>query len=111
MNTDQALPFCLPAGRCSRGVGRTPRAARPTWRVPVIVAASLATAALALFVEIGPVLTAGPVRSEAKVVGIFTGEIVDGRAVYRLPSVSVVAEREVELAKMEREKTARAKGT
>jgi hypothetical protein len=39
-------------------------------------------------------------------VGVFTGEFVDGAPVYRLPSVIVVAARQVELVKMEREEQA-----
>jgi hypothetical protein len=111
MNIDQALPFHPLAGRRRSANDRTPPAARPHWRVLVVAAAWLAVAALAFFAEIGPVLTAGPTRAEPHMVGVFTGELVDGVAVYRLPSVSVVAVREAELAKMERERTARAKRT
>jgi hypothetical protein len=39
----------------------------------------------------------------APVAGVFTGEIAPGGPVYRLPSVSVVADRKTELAKAERE--------
>jgi hypothetical protein len=40
----------------------------------------------------------------AQGVGVFTGEYVNGTPVYRLPPVIVVAGREVERAKLEREK-------
>ena len=40
---------------------------------------------------------------EARNVGVFTGTFVNGMPVYRLPPVSVIAYRKVEVAKMERE--------
>ena len=41
--------------------------------------------------------------AQAPVVGVFTGQLVDGVPVYRLPPVVVVATRKLELAKIERE--------
>lgn len=38
------------------------------------------------------------------VIGLFTGKFVNGTPVYRLPSITVLASRKVELAGIEREK-------
>ena len=40
---------------------------------------------------------------QGQTVGVFTGEFVNGIPIYRLPSISVSANRTAELAKMERE--------
>jgi hypothetical protein len=50
--------------------------------------------------------TMSKARTQEGMVGVFTGEFVDGAPVYRLPSVIVVAARKVELVKMEREEQA-----
>jgi len=52
-----------------------------------------------------------PTTPAGSMVGQFTGEIVDGRPLYRLPSITVRASRKAELAKMaaeERQAAARA---
>jgi hypothetical protein len=41
--------------------------------------------------------------AEARAVGTFTGEIVNGAPVYRLPSITVVARRDTEVAKTQRD--------
>jgi len=50
-----------------------------------------------------PVVTAPatPERAGVPMVGVFSGEFVDGVAVYRLPRLVVVASRKAELAKLE----------
>ena len=50
-----------------------------------------------------------PVSTQQRVIGVFSGEFVNGVPVYRLPPVVVVAGRKAELARMEREELARAK--
>lgn len=40
---------------------------------------------------------------QAQMVGVFTGRFANGVPIYRLPSVTVVASRKAELAKIERE--------
>ena len=46
---------------------------------------------------------AGTERSARPVIGDFTGELAPAGPVYRLPSLHVVADRSVELARIERE--------
>jgi hypothetical protein len=41
--------------------------------------------------------------TDARVEGVFTGEFVDGVPVYRLPSITVVADRDAEIARMHRD--------
>ncbi len=41
--------------------------------------------------------------TDARVEGVFTGEFVDGVPVYRLPSLTVVADRDAEIARMYRD--------
>ena len=68
----------------------------------VLVVALSASAALMLAVE----AYAPQARSEstdARMIGVFTGEFANGAPVYRLPSIEVSANRNIELAKMERE--------
>jgi hypothetical protein len=74
-------------------------------------------AAMQILLAAGPIATAVPIwaaeatypqststaHAQAQMVGAFTGQFVDGVAVYRLSPVVVVASRKVELAKMERE--------
>lgn len=52
-----------------------------------------------------PVVTApaNPERAGVPMVGVFSGEFVNGVPVYRLPRLVVVASRKAELAKLERE--------
>jgi uncharacterized protein YjiS (DUF1127 family) len=71
----------------------------------------------ASLLAVGLIATATPMRAaeptcppptstayaQAQMAGVFTGEFVNGAPVYRLPQVIVVADRKVELAKMERE--------
>jgi len=69
---------------------------------PFLVVALIATVALgAAGVAIGSPPTS---KTQAQMVGVFTGEYVNGAPVYRLPPVTVVASRKVERAKLEREK-------
>ena len=65
-----------------------------------LVAASFAVIAVAAVTaaSFAPSLAPKPA-----VVGVATGEFVDGVAVYRLPSVDVTVSRSAELAKMARE--------
>ena len=51
---------------------------------------------------IGPAPTSTGLAQE-RMVGVFTGEFVNGTPVYRLPSISVSASRTADLAKIERE--------
>jgi hypothetical protein len=67
---------------------------------PLLVVGLIATVALGAAAEAADLQ---PV-AKAQVVGVFTGEYVNGTPVYRLPRVIVVANREVERARLEREK-------
>ena len=44
--------------------------------------------------------------NQAPIIGIATGEMVDGVRVYRLPPINVTVSRRAELAKIERERAA-----
>ena len=69
---------------------------------PLVVVALIATLPLgAAGVAIGSPPTS---KTQAQMVGVFTGEYINGSPVYRLPPVMVVASRKVERAKLEREK-------
>jgi len=68
-----------------------------THLVVVALIASVALGAAAEAADLQPV-------AKAQVVGVFTGEYVNGTPVYRLPQVIVVANREVERARLERQK-------
>jgi hypothetical protein len=71
---------------------------------PVVVVALVATVALGATAEAADLRPAGKASATAQVVGVFTGEYVNGTPVYRLPPVTVVANRDVERARLEREK-------
>jgi hypothetical protein len=69
---------------------------------PLVVVALIATLALgAAGVAVGSPPTS---KTQAQMVGVFTGEYINGAPVYRLPPVIVVASGKVERAKLEREK-------
>jgi hypothetical protein len=51
---------------------------------------------------LGPVPTSRPAAQE-RMVGLFTGELVNGTPVYRLPPITVSASRKAELARIDRE--------
>jgi uncharacterized protein YjiS (DUF1127 family) len=71
---------------------------------PFLVVALIATVALGSAAEAADLRPASKASAKAQVVGVFTGEYVNGTPVYRLPSVIVVASREVDRARLEREK-------
>lgn len=76
----------------------------------VLVAALIATATPASAGESAATQPAAKPSAPVQWVAVFTGEYVNGVPVYRLPTVSVSANRKVELAKMAQEdKLARAK--
>jgi len=78
--------------------------------VALLGAALVATATHTWAWEAAPAHPATATPAGAEIVGVFSGEFVDGAPVYRLPSMSVVASREVVLAKLERqEQLARAR--
>ena len=71
-----------------------------------LVRAAAATVSIALVAAalIGATWYSGQEpRSAAPVVGVPTGEFVNGVAVHRLPSINVTASRSEELAKMARD--------
>ena len=68
------------------------------------VAATVALAALGIAGT-----PAGTERSARPLIGDFTGELAPAGPVYRLPSVHVVANRSVELARIEREERSAAR--
>jgi hypothetical protein len=71
---------------------------------PLVVVALIATVALGAAAQAADLQPVSKVFAKAQVVGVFTGEYVNGTPVYRLPPVIVVANREVARAKLEREK-------
>lgn len=85
------------------------RAAHQRRQIPVKLSASLlaagliATAAPTWAAEATYPQATSTAYAQAPMAGVFTGQFVDGVPVYRLPPVTVVAARKVELAKMERE--------
>ncbi|HEV8552287.1 MAG TPA: hypothetical protein VGR65_02725 [Casimicrobiaceae bacterium] len=70
---------------------------------PLLVVALVATVAFGAAAEAAD-LRPGNASVKAQVVGVFTGEYVNGTPVYRLPPVIVIARREVETARLAREK-------
>ena len=70
----------------------------------VVAAVLIATATPTSAVEATYPQATSKARTQGQMVGVFTGEYVDGAPVYRLPSV-VVTTRKSELARMEREET------
>ena len=70
---------------------------------PLLVLALIATAALGAAAEAPDLRATSKERAQAQMVGVFSGEFVNGAPVYRLPPVIVVASRSVEQAKLERE--------
>jgi hypothetical protein len=67
-----------------------------TVRRAVVAAVAVFAAAAAATVALKP-------YTPIPMVGVATGEYVDGKAVYRLPTVSVTVSRRAELAKMAEE--------
>jgi hypothetical protein len=85
----------------ARGQSRRPSARMVRWLL-VLVVALCACAALVLAVD-AYAPQARRASADAPMIGVFTGEFVDGAPVYRLSSIEVSAKRNVELAKMARE--------
>ena len=71
---------------------------------PLVVVALITTVALGASAQAADLQPVSKVFAKAQVVGVFTGDYVNGTPVYRLPPVIVVANREVARAKLEREK-------
>lgn len=71
---------------------------------PLVVVALVASVALGATAEAADLRPAGDASVKAPVVGVFSGEYVNGIPVYRLPPVIVIARREVETARLERGK-------
>jgi hypothetical protein len=71
---------------------------------PLVVVALIATVALGAAAEATDLQPLSKASATAQVVGVFTGQYVNGTPVYRLPPVIVVANREVARARLEREK-------
>jgi hypothetical protein len=69
----------------------------------LLVAGLIATAMPTWAAEATCPPPASTTYAQAQTVGVFTGRFVDGAPVYRLPAMVVVANRQAELAKMERE--------
>jgi uncharacterized protein YjiS (DUF1127 family) len=70
----------------------------------LLVVALIATVALGAAAEAADLRPASKASANAPVIGLFTGEYVNGAPVYRLPPVIVVATREIDRARREREK-------
>ena len=68
---------------------------------PLLVVALIATVAVGATAEAANLRPTG--KERAQMVGVFTGEYVNGAPVYRLPPVTIAASRRVERAKPERE--------
>ena len=85
------------------------KAAHERRQIPVALSASLlaagliATATPTWAAEATNPRSTSAVYAKAQTAGIFTGQLIDGVPLYRLPPVAVVATRKVELAKTERE--------
>ena len=77
-------------------------AARKTVVVVSLLAVPLVAvlAAAAWLRPLGEMSGVNQVAEPVSMVGVATGEVAEGGAVYRLPSVTVTARRSVELAKM-----------
>jgi uncharacterized protein YjiS (DUF1127 family) len=71
---------------------------------PLLVVALIASVALGAVAEAADLRPTSKARAQAQIVGVFTGEYVNGTPVYHLPPVIVVASREVARARLEREK-------
>jgi uncharacterized protein YjiS (DUF1127 family) len=71
---------------------------------PLLVVALIATVALGAAAEAADLRPASKASAKAPVFGVFTGEYVNGAPVYRLPPVIVVGTREIDRARLEREK-------
>jgi uncharacterized protein YjiS (DUF1127 family) len=71
---------------------------------PLVVVALVATVAFGATAEAADLQPAGNASVKAPVAAVFTGEYVKGTPVYRLPRVIVVANRDVQRARLEREK-------
>ena len=71
---------------------------------PLLVLALIAIAPLGAAAEAADLRPATKVSANAQMVGLFTGEYVDGTPVYRLPPVIVVASREADRLRLERER-------
>ncbi len=76
------------------------------------LAGGLASLAVALLVAValpvsacekGPAALIAKASAETRAVGTFTGEIVNGAPVYRLPSITVVGRLEADIAKTQRD--------
>lgn len=79
------------------------REPHPRLAIPLLAATLITAATLGWAGEtIGGQTSANP-TVQAQWVGVFTGEFANGVPVYRLPPVTVSANRNVELAKMKRE--------
>ena len=63
---------------------------------PLVLVVLIATGVLGAAAEAADLQPGPKVFAKAQVVGVFTGEYVDGTPVYRLPPVIVVANREVQ---------------
>jgi hypothetical protein len=98
--------------RASARTGHEPRRVGDLRRlaIPLIGAAVLGTAIPSLAAEPGASSPTGAAPTPKAMAAAFTGEFVNGIPVYRLPSISISANRKAELAKIEREDhSARAK--
>ena len=71
---------------------------------PLVVVALIATVALGAAAQAADLQPVSKASATAQVVGVFTGQYVNGTPVYRLPPVIVVASREVQRARLERER-------
>jgi uncharacterized protein YjiS (DUF1127 family) len=73
---------------------------------PLLVVALIATVALGAAAEAADLRPTSKERAQAPIVGVFTGDYVNGAPVYHLPPVIVVASRKVERARLAREEQA-----
>ncbi len=91
---------------CTTGGAPLPRHA------VVVVALAAALIAVAFAELAGDRVVQAPApaaATDARAEGVFTGEFVDGVPVYRLPSITVVADRDAEIARMHRDDSSAAR--
>jgi hypothetical protein len=104
MNAHSSQPSVLLSAPLTERVADHRRWISAQLSTPLVVVALIATVTLGAAAEAADLQPASNASVKAPVAGVFTGEYVNGTPVYRLPPVIVVANREVERARLEREK-------
>lgn len=78
--------------------GARPRRLSTAFLIAIVVAVAMPSAA-------GETTGAAPTTAPERTVAVFTGKFVNGVPVYRLPSISISASRETELARIGHEES------